>query len=70
MIAFFRAYPEPGPILPQAVAKLAPPAKVPQAVAKLQQSIPAVPDSLLWQIPWGHHAVLLETVKDLDTRRW
>jgi predicted nuclease of restriction endonuclease-like (RecB) superfamily len=27
-------------------------------------------DSLLWRIPWGHHALLLEKVKDPDDRRW
>jgi predicted nuclease of restriction endonuclease-like (RecB) superfamily len=26
--------------------------------------------SLLWSIPWGHHAVLLAKVKDLDARLW
>jgi predicted nuclease of restriction endonuclease-like (RecB) superfamily len=25
---------------------------------------------LLWSVPWGHHVVLLEKVKDLDIRLW
>ena len=35
----------------------------PQAVAKS-------PDSLLWLVPWGHHALLLEKVKPVPARRW
>ena len=35
-----------------------------QAVAKLAQ-----PDLLL-NIPWGHHALLIEKVKDQPTRFW
>jgi predicted nuclease of restriction endonuclease-like (RecB) superfamily len=64
MIAFFRAYPEPRLILPQAVAKLPSDSKLPQAVAK------TAGDSLLWAVPWGHHACLLEKVKDPACRRW
>ena len=36
----------------------------PQAVAKTRD------DSLLWQVPWGHHALLLEKVKPVPARRW
>jgi predicted nuclease of restriction endonuclease-like (RecB) superfamily len=72
MIAFCRAYPQPQAILQQPVAKLGvqevlpkPVAKVPQPVAKTDAE-----ESLLWSIPWGHHAVLLAKVKDLDHRVW
>lgn len=51
MVAFFRAYTEAQPILPQAVAELATP-------------------NLLWNIPWGHHALLLEKIKDSSIRQW
>ena len=27
-------------------------------------------DSLRWQLPWGHHALLLEKVKPVEERRW
>jgi predicted nuclease of restriction endonuclease-like (RecB) superfamily len=27
-------------------------------------------DSLLWAVPWAHHVILLEKVKDLATRVW
>ncbi|MBX3427114.1 MAG: DUF1016 family protein [Pirellulales bacterium] len=64
MIAFFREYPDPALILPQAVAKLPTGQKLPQAVAK------TAGDSLLWAVPWGHHAWLLEKVKNPAHRRW
>lgn len=66
MLAFYRAYQEPAAIVPQAVAQLTDTSKVPQPVA--QTSAPA--DSLLWAIPWGHHALLMERVNDLPSRCW
>ncbi len=61
MVAFARAYPAPQEISPQPVAKLplGPPPARPQA-----------DESLLWQLPWGHHALLLAKVKPLDERCW
>lgn len=38
-------------------------AKVPPAVALFQES-------LLWSVPWAHHIILIEKVKDLSVRRW
>lgn len=62
MIAFYRAYPTPEAILPQAAAKLP---------ATSEVTDPAVTaDSVLWTIPWFHHVVLLEKVKGLDHRLW
>jgi predicted nuclease of restriction endonuclease-like (RecB) superfamily len=29
-----------------------------------------MPESLLWSIPWFHHVILMEKVKDLTTRCW
>lgn len=66
MVAFFRAYPHPADFSPQRVAKLESSEKVPQAVAKSA----TIGSSLLWSIPWGHHAVLIEKVKDTDARCW
>lgn len=75
MISFHRAYPSPGLILPQLVAKL--PAEVlPQAVAKTKpsakvpQPVAQITDSLLWSIPWSHHAMLLEKIDSLPDRLW
>jgi predicted nuclease of restriction endonuclease-like (RecB) superfamily len=59
-------YPDPAAIVPRPVAQLPAAPKVPQAVA--QTSPPT--DSLLWVIPWGHHAVLMEKVSDPSVRRW
>lgn len=75
MIAFHRAYPAPAEFSPPPVAKLARPEKVPQAVAKspapAAQDAPARgPDSVLWCVPWAHHVILMEKVKDLSARRW
>ncbi len=66
MLAFYRAYRDPAAIVPQPVAQLAAAPKVPRPVAQT----PAPTDSLLWVIPWGHHAVLMEKVRDLPVRRW
>jgi len=76
MLAFYREYPSPGEFMqvplaqlpvsekvPQPAAQLEPTAKVPQAVAQL-------PDALLWSVPWAHHVMLMEKVKDLPARRW
>ncbi len=67
MVAFYREYPTPEQFLPQAVAKLPGSSEgqtnLPQAVANLK-------DSPFWTIPWGHHVLLMEKVKDLDARRW
>ena len=76
MLAFYRQYPDPSefvqqaaaqlpgrPISPQPVAKTRKAGKVPQPAAQLH-------DSVLWSIPWYHHVVLMEKVKDRATRLW
>jgi predicted nuclease of restriction endonuclease-like (RecB) superfamily len=65
MLSFFRAYPDPAAIVPQPVAQLPANNKVPQAVAQIP-----TPESPLWSIPWGHHAILLEKVKNPGHRLW
>ena len=62
MIRFFRAYPEPDTISQPAVAKL-------PTTPIVQQPAALLPDSLLWSIPWAHHVILMQKVKDLATRR-
>ncbi|MBI2337448.1 MAG: DUF1016 domain-containing protein [Deltaproteobacteria bacterium] len=66
MIAFYRAYPELHLILPHAVAKLSPVQKLPRAVAKLNRDH----WDLIASVPWGHHFLLLEKIKDLSIRFW
>jgi predicted nuclease of restriction endonuclease-like (RecB) superfamily len=51
------------PISPTVVAQSRSGEQVPQAAAKL-------PNSLLWSVPWAHHVILIEKVKDLPTRLW
>jgi predicted nuclease of restriction endonuclease-like (RecB) superfamily len=53
----------PEEVLQQPVAKAREKSFVPQAAAQ-----PVA--SLLWLIPWGHHAVLLAKVKNLEHRLW
>jgi hypothetical protein len=75
MIAFYRVYPEPADFSPPPVAKLPSP-KVPRPVAKLPvtPNVPKPaeqsPDSLIWSVPWAHHVLLIEKVKDLPNRLW
>lgn len=60
--------------LPPPVAKLPHQSKLPQVAARW--SAPAGPprnratESPLWTVPWAHHVILLEKVKDLPTRLW
>ena len=75
MIAFCRGYPIPSDFSPPAVAKSAQSEKVPRPVAKMPAPLVQAPlaqssDSLLWSVPWAHHVVLIEKLKDLPTRRW
>ncbi|MDP1797537.1 MAG: DUF1016 N-terminal domain-containing protein, partial [Planctomycetaceae bacterium] len=66
MIALYRAYPQPSDFLPQPVAKLAVKKKLPQGVSKMEPAM----QSVLWSIPWGHHAVLMDKVSGLADRLW
>ena len=63
MLAFYREYPSADVILPQSPGKLTAMGKMPQPAAQL-------PDVLFWSIPWFHHVILMEKVKDLSARRW
>ena len=66
MLAFYREYASMGPgpaVSPQLAAKMDGATKLPQPAAKLD-------DALFWSVPWFHHIVLMEQVKDLPTRRW
>jgi predicted nuclease of restriction endonuclease-like (RecB) superfamily len=53
-------------ISPQLVAKLKGTEKVPQPVAQRL----AASQEVLLSIPWGHHILLLQKIKDLPTRLW
>jgi len=63
-------------IVPQLVAQLLPGEKGPQPVAQLEGATSTllasatVPNSLLRSVPWAHHVILMEKVKDLPTRLW
>jgi predicted nuclease of restriction endonuclease-like (RecB) superfamily len=76
MLAFYRAYPDPTAIVPQLVAPLPSAPSLTQPTAK-KDSAPKVPqpvallaDSLLWSVPWAHHVILMEKIKDPAARLW
>ena len=48
---------------PQLAAKISPSEKVQPAVAQL-------PATTFWAVPWAHHVIIVQKVKDLSTRRW
>jgi len=75
MVQFFREYPSLFAIGPRPVAQLAArpskKGKGPPAVAQLPTA--PVESTLLraiTQIPWAHNVILIQMVKDLDTRLW
>ena len=89
MISFYREYPDPVAILPQAAAKLGADTELKsqlldnqrdtilkQAAAKLteaeieQGAVAQFDNNPFWTIPWFHHVVLMQKVKDLNARRW
>jgi len=76
MLSFFRAYPDPESIVPQRAAQLKAPEQVPQPAAQharaliVKRPVSQSEESLLWGIPWFHHIVLMEKVKNLATRCW
>ena len=63
MLAFFREYRGLVASSPQAATQIAPASKVTQPVALLQESV-------FWTVPWAHHVILIEKIKDIPTRRW
>lgn len=76
MLAFYREYADEGEIVQQPVAQLPSPQKSPQPVAtssapeKVQLPVALLPESTFWAIPWAHHVILMQKVKDLPIRRW
>lgn len=74
MIAFHRAY----PILPQTAAKsTSPPLPQPQTTVDTEDTIVpqpaaqlAMPPQVMLGLPWFHHVILIEKIKDLPTRFW
>lgn len=62
MLAFYREY-RALEFVPQPVAQIDPAGKAPQAAALFSPE-------LVMAIPWGHHLLLMEKIKDSPTRRW
>ena len=69
MLAFYRLYPQAAldaELVPQPVAQVG----AGTGAAALPAPAAEFPVALLLAVPWGHHAVLMEKVKDADARRW
>lgn len=62
MLAFYREYASVA-FVPQPVAQIETEQKVPQAVALFSSDV-------LLALPWGHHLLLMEKLKDAETRHW
>ena len=72
MLAFYREYPDLFAILPQPAAKLSEPGKVPQPAAQVESDTDSASrlQPFAEKLPWFHHVILMEKVKDLDARAW
>jgi predicted nuclease of restriction endonuclease-like (RecB) superfamily len=78
MLRFFREYPAMAEKVPQPASLLQGDQNqsdgiVPQPAAQLIQApttSSSLPPNLLFGIPWFHHVILIEKIKDLPTRSW
>jgi len=41
-----------------------------RSFAALKQAVTKFDNNPFWNIPWFHHVVLMQKVKDLNARRW
>jgi predicted nuclease of restriction endonuclease-like (RecB) superfamily len=76
MLAFYRAYHNPSSFVPQPAAQMPSATSAPRrdakrpATRKVPQPAAQFTDTILWAIPWFHHVVLMEKVKDEAIRLW
>ncbi len=68
MVQFYREYPTLSAKMPQPAALLQTPA--PPEDANRPQAVAQLGSTALLGIPWFHHVILIEKVKDLPTRLW
>ncbi|EGV28132.1 protein of unknown function DUF1016 [Thiorhodococcus drewsii AZ1] len=66
MLAFYRAYPT-LEFVPLTVAQTEPSA---EPSGKVPQPAALFTTGLIQALPWGHHALLMEKVKETDARQW
>ncbi|THJ22483.1 MAG: DUF1016 domain-containing protein, partial [Nitrospira sp. CG24D] len=61
---------------PQAATQITPASKVTQPVAQIHTESKVPPpvallqESVFWAVPWAHHVILIEKIKNISTRRW
>jgi hypothetical protein len=76
MLAFYREYPNPSEFVQPAVAQMPSGRGSSRAAGKLgvprkvQPPVAQLPAAVFWAVPWAHHVMLIQKVKDLPTRRW
>lgn len=70
MLAFYRAYPATRPFVPQAVARTTAPGGTEVATAESTAASLDATSVPMLALPWGHHATIIEKVKDPDQRLW
>ncbi len=76
MIRFYRDYPTPDEFLQAPLAKLPVAPKVRRHAAQLepaailQAPLAKLAEPAFWSIPWFHHVILMQKVKDHAARRW
>jgi predicted nuclease of restriction endonuclease-like (RecB) superfamily len=81
MLAFYRFYPDAAldaapdtapdaELVPQPVAQARLPEPCPGGAVDLPLAGVEFPAGLLLAVPWGHHAVLMEKLKDATVREW
>lgn len=76
MIQFYREYPGPATISQPPVAKLPATSVSAQPAAQTslrrisQPSVAQLPDGTFWAVPWAHHVILIQKVKDRSARCW
>lgn len=76
MLAFYREYPDSIAIVQPPVAQLSAKTISPPPVAKLepvaivQPLVAKLPEATFWAVPWAHHVILMQKVKDLPARLW
>ncbi len=44
--------------------------KYPEPASKVPQPVAQLPETILWNIPWAHHVILMDKVPDIAIRRW
>ena len=74
MLAFYREYPHAGELVQPPVSQMptgrASATGKPGGIEKVQPAVAQLAAPAFWAVPWAHHVILVQKVKDLAIRRW